>query len=352
MLRQLIAIAALCALSRGAFASDASLDRAALSYDENVIVNTVCAAADHRSKSAYDDCVRTQLEALKKHPSPDRSALSPQANMAIEHQCSDFRNSGFAEYNGCLVRAMSESSKVAESPVSEAGGLAKVSIAAIFDKADDDKQAATPAVATPPLPSALLGRRPEKLNTQALSPAEIYKKVERSVYVVLVTNSLADAKARSIGQGSAVAITEHLLLTNCHVVKDRRLIAIVQGTTHADAKLVAADVQSDRCVIKVDDLNLTPIGGIRGYDGLAVGERVFAVGAPQSFERTLSEGLISGLRQTRLGNTIQTSAPISPGSSGGGLFDERGNLIGLTTAILLNYSQNINFAVSASDFWD
>jgi hypothetical protein len=351
MLRQLIAIAALSALSRGAFAGEAPLDRSALSYDENVIINTVCAAADHKSKSAYDDCVRTQLDALMKHPSPDRSALSAQANLAIEHQCSDFRNSGFAEYNGCLTRAMSESKKP-DPPLSEAGGLAKVSIAALFEKAADDTPAATPAVATPPLPSAMLGHRPDKLNTQVLSPTELYKKVERSVYVVLVTNSLADARARSIGQGSAVAITEHLLVTNCHVVKDRRLIAIMQGTTHADAKLVAADAASDRCVIKTDELSLTPVGGIRAYESLDVGERVFAVGAPQSFERTLSEGLISGLRETRLGNTIQTSAPISPGSSGGGLFDERGNLIGLTTAILLNYSQNINFAVSASDFWN
>jgi S1-C subfamily serine protease len=47
---------------------------------------------------------------------------------------------------------------------------------------------------------------------------------------------------------------------------------------------------------------------------------------------------------------LQTTAPISPGSSGGGLFDERGNLVGITTSSLRS-AQSVNFAIPAEDFW-
>ena len=79
---------------------------------------------------------------------------------------------------------------------------------------------------------------------------------------------------------------------------------------------------------------------------------MFAIGAPRSLERTLSEGLVSGLRHQPGRNLVQTSAPVSPGSSGGGLFDEKGNLIGITTLASLVGAQNLNFAVAASDFWE
>jgi len=67
-------------------------------------------------------------------------------------------------------------------------------------------------------------------------------------------------------------------------------------------------------------------------------------------EHTLGDGLISGLRSTKLGRYVQTSTPISPGSSGGGLFDEAGNLLGITT-FMLKESQALNFAIAAEDFW-
>ena len=81
------------------------------------------------------------------------------------------------------------------------------------------------------------------------------------------------------------------------------------------------------------------------------GERVFAIGTPNQMERTLSDGLVSGIRREPLRNLVQTSAPVSPGSSGGGLFDERGNLIGITTLGSFGRMQNLNFAIAASDFW-
>jgi len=73
---------------------------------------------------------------------------------------------------------------------------------------------------------------------------------------------------------------------------------------------------------------------------------VYAVGAPEGLEMTLSEGLISGFRDFRGQRVVQTSAPISHGSSGGGLFDEVGGLVGITT-FMLGAGQNLNFAILA-----
>lgn len=82
---------------------------------------------------------------------------------------------------------------------------------------------------------------------------------------------------------------------------------------------------------------------------LRVGSRVYAIGTPRGLETTISDGLLSGLRRYAQ-NTIealQVSVPIAPGSSGGGLFDEQGRLIGTTTAGLRD-SQNLNFAIPAA----
>jgi hypothetical protein len=76
------------------------------------------------------------------------------------------------------------------------------------------------------------------------------------------------------------------------------------------------------------------------------GQRVYAIGSPQGLELTISEGIVSALRKVEEGTVIQTTAPISPGSSGGGLFDLSGHLIGIMT-FQHRYGQNLNFALPA-----
>jgi serine protease Do len=88
---------------------------------------------------------------------------------------------------------------------------------------------------------------------------------------------------------------------------------------------------------------------IAATDALKVGARVYAIGAPRGLETTLSDGLLSGLRRNAQGQleAIQVTVPISGGSSGGGLFDAQGRLIGVTTYVMRD-SQNLNFALPAS----
>ena len=328
-------------------------DRSKLSYDENVLINTACASTRSRGDGAYYDCVNKQVAALQAHPSPDRSGLTPAQNQAIEERCSYLRRTGVAAYNDCVAQALAGP---ATSVSEDVGSGLRPNYIEVFTHgtvgAPEEKPQVTPAAAgSIPLPASVLPKRPDNVHKQALAPEELFKTLQRSVYVVAATASLADARARDVMQGSAVAVSEHLLLTNCHVVKGRGLIKIVQGHTVSDAKLVAADTAADRCVLGVD-ITLVPVAGVRPFGDLAVGEHVFAIGAPKGLERTLSEGLLSGLRHQPGRNLVQTSAAISPGSSGGGLFDERGNLIGITTMQVSGVAQNLNFAVAAADYWN
>ncbi len=353
MLRYASVFVASLMICGSAFAVAPGPDRSNLSYEENVLINTACATVRARGDAAYYACVTKQVAALQAHPAPDRSGLTPAQNKAIEERCQYLRRSGVAQYYDCVSQAMAAP---APSTDEDPGNGLTPNYVEVFTHGtvgtDEQKPRATPAAAsTVPLPSAVLPKRPDDLRTQTLAPAELFKTLQRSVSVVAATASLADARARDVKQGSAVAISEHLLLTNCHVVKGAQLIKIIQDHTVTDAKLAAADPAADRCVLRADGIALVPIAGIRPFNDLTVGEHVFAIGAPVGLERTLSEGLLSGLRHQPGRNLVQTSAAISPGSSGGGLFDERGNLIGITTLASIGY-QNLNFAVAAGDFWN
>jgi len=122
----------------------------------------------------------------------------------------------------------------------------------------------------------------------------------------------------------------------------------VQGKPLA-VSLYAADKRNDRCVL----FSKTPLPnfvGIRPYKTINVGEKVYTIGAPQGLSLTIAEGLLSSKREEGKRRMLQTSAPISQGSSGGGLFDSNGNLLGITTLMSVR-GQNLNFAIPAEEYW-
>ncbi len=110
-----------------------------------------------------------------------------------------------------------------------------------------------------------------------------------------------------------------------------------------DATLKYADPDRDLCQLSVPELK-APAIAFGSAKKLKVGQRVYAIGTPKGLELTLSEGLVSSLRQYEGSQYIQTSAAISPGSSGGGLFDDQGRLVGITTFQVID-GQNLNFAL-------
>jgi S1-C subfamily serine protease len=182
-----------------------------------------------------------------------------------------------------------------------------------------------------------------------MTPAQVYRQVADSVFVVLASHSLQSMQEGEGSQGSAVAVAPDLLLTNCHVLTGRFIIAVQKGDAFM-AEAVAGDPATDRCVLRAGDRrNLRP-ATVRASSDLEVGDKLFTVGSPNGLERTLGEGLVSGLRLRDGVPLVQTTAQISPGSSGGGLFDQQGNLVGITS-FLLKDAQTLNFAIGVEAFW-
>jgi S1-C subfamily serine protease len=189
---------------------------------------------------------------------------------------------------------------------------------------------------------------PVGTRTDPLEPTALFKTLSVSVFQLEAT------RPNGVAQGSAVAISATELLTNCHVLQEARKLVVKQGKSEWTARVSRAEPQSDRCVVAVLGANFTPIATIRAYHTIEVGETVYTLGSPVGLELTLSNGIISGRREEQGHAYLQTTAPISPGSSGGGLFDARGNLIGITTLAIVGrerLNQALNFAIPADTFW-
>jgi S1-C subfamily serine protease len=206
----------------------------------------------------------------------------------------------------------------------------------------------TPPVALPTWKAAAAIKPPAASNAP-LSPTSLFEKVGPSVYGVKVKQEAGPKGA--VSYGSAVAVSPREAITNCHVVSQGKLITLSNGATTLPAEVSAADRRTDRCYLKVTNGTLEPVIGSRGFDSLVVGETVYTIGSPKGLDRTLGQGLLSGLRKMEGVEYVQITAPVSEGSSGGGLFDDRGNLIGITTFTVRD-SQNLNFAIAASEYWN
>jgi serine protease Do len=178
----------------------------------------------------------------------------------------------------------------------------------------------------------------------ALEADKIFETLEPSIWVV----TTFDAQEQRLAQGSAVVIARERLVTNCHVLAKAKSVVIKRGNIAYGAKLEHVDTERDLCQLRADEHSAAMVE-VAPVDSLKVGQRVFALGSPQGRELSLSDGIISSLRKSSDGELemIQTTAPLSPGSSGGGLFDIHGRLIGLTTMIRRD-AQNLNIAIPAA----
>jgi len=163
-------------------------------------------------------------------------------------------------------------------------------------------------------------------------------------------------------QGSGVSIknenllapgtTGTLIVTNAHVVGDFKNVTIVTNKkTKIVGEVVVIDKTSDLALVQIEGIAFK-ISTLAPADvQLDVGENVFTVGSPKGMSNSLSEGIISGFRQRALTSIIQTTSAISKGSSGGGLFDRNGKLIGITTFKITD-GENVNFAVHIKHLHD
>jgi tetratricopeptide (TPR) repeat protein len=194
---------------------------------------------------------------------------------------------------------------------------------------------------------------------QALDAQEVYARASTSVVIVetfeLDPSSFDSFDLKAQGspklryktkpnrQGSGVVVAKDEVITNCHVTRGSGKIEVVHRGQRYQADRSYSDPERDLCQLFVKGLGL-PGARIGRSQNIHPGEGVFAVGAPLGLELTISNGIISGIRIDAGHRYLQTTAAISPGSSGGGLFNANAELIGITTSQIRD-GQALNFAI-------
>jgi tetratricopeptide (TPR) repeat protein len=187
--------------------------------------------------------------------------------------------------------------------------------------------------------------RPETFRQPAASLRELVQPIQRSV--VTVVNYDVDGDISSIGSGFFIS-ESGILVTNFHVLDGAYSASIktVDGSQFPVAAVLANNRLVDLIKVRVDlaGSRATPV--VLDREKHVVADRVFVVGSPMGLEQTVSEGIISAVRETPAGGTVfQLTAPISRGSSGGPVLNQDGKVVGVVTFQIAR-GQNLNFAVS------
>lgn len=158
---------------------------------------------------------------------------------------------------------------------------------------------------------------------------------------------------RRQGSGSGFIIRQDgVILTNNHVVEDAKDIRVtLSDKQEYTAKVLGRDSKTDLAVLKINPKGPLPVAALGDSDGLQVGDWVMAIGNPFGLSNTVTAGIVSAKGRVigagPYDSFIQTDASINPGNSGGPLFNERGEVVGINSAI---YSQSggnigIGFAI-------
>lgn len=178
----------------------------------------------------------------------------------------------------------------------------------------------------------------------ALGQADkIYANNNQAVVVIITHDK--DAEPLAMGSGFIVR-SDGVIVTNLHVVSNAVSIKVkIANDKYLEVEgVLYSDVVNDLVILKVKGVNL-PVVKLGDSDKIKPGEKVYVIGSPEGLENSITDGIISGIREpSRNQKVIQISAPISHGSSGGPVFNEKGEAIAVATSMLED-AQNLNFAM-------
>lgn len=159
-----------------------------------------------------------------------------------------------------------------------------------------------------------------------------------------------DQIVRGLGSGFIVS-ADGLILTNAHVVDGAQEVNVkLTDRREFKAKVLGVDKQSDVAVLRISAKNL-PVVQVGNPAGTKVGEPVLAIGSPYGFENTVTAGIVSAKSRSLPDDTyvpfIQTDVAVNPGNSGGPLFNQRGEVIGINSQIYSQTGgyQGLSFAI-------
>jgi putative serine protease PepD len=233
------------------------------------------------------------------------------------------------------------------------GGL----IVQALDRQDGTEPSTSPAPSAVTPPQDGTGSGGGGSTGASESSASNAQAVARAVLPAVVELQVSSAGQQGTGSG-VVLRSDGYILTNAHVVEGAtRITVTLQSGERVDAELVGSDATDDLAVVRVAKTGLQAATVGRSAS-LAVGQRVIAVGSSFGLEGSVTEGIVSALHRVVLTggpgqdssdliDAIQTDAAINPGNSGGALADDRGRVIGITTAIESSSGANagVGFAV-------
>jgi Flp pilus assembly protein TadD len=177
----------------------------------------------------------------------------------------------------------------------------------------------------------------------------IFKKNNNAVVIVIANNE----KGEAISQGSGFIVRhDGMVVTNYHVVSNASSLTVKGAGKSFDVRgLMHLDKENDLVILKID-ANKLPSVRLGDAEKAGVGEKVYVISSPRGLENTISEGILSGIRAiTEKRKILQITALISPGSSGGPVFNGKGEVIGIAT-FLLKDSQGLNFAMPVNHVKD
>lgn len=182
------------------------------------------------------------------------------------------------------------------------------------------------------------------------TPAQIFTEFAPAVVTIMVKNEL-----RGEGGGTGFILDETgTIATNHHVIEnaDKIEVKLMDGTILDDVEILTTDEAKDLALLKVTPKAALPTVVLGDSDKVTVGERAVSIGNPLGLDHTLTDGLVSARRVVEGRKMIQMSVPVSPGNSGGPLFNMKGEVIGVSTAIYMGGSplaQNLNLAMPVND---
>ncbi len=187
---------------------------------------------------------------------------------------------------------------------------------------------------------------------QSAPPRKDIPAIAKAANGVIVSIITSDKDGHPVAQGTGFLVSKDgRIVTNYHVIKgaSSAIVKLPDGAFYDVDGVVAFDKTRDLAVIKAHGQNFRVVT-LGNSDRVQVGEDIVAIGSPLSLESTVSSGIVSGIRTIKEegGKFLQITAPISPGSSGGPLFNMAGEVVGITT-LYLKGGENLNFAIPVND---
>jgi len=183
---------------------------------------------------------------------------------------------------------------------------------------------------------------------QSIPPQKSIPAIAKAANGAVVSIVMSDKDGNPIAQGSGFVVSQDGdILTNYHVIAEgtSAVVKLPDGAFYLVDGVLASDKARDIAVIKAHGEHFRTLT-LGDSDHVQVGQEVVAIGNPLSLESTVSNGIVSSVRSIdeKGGKYLQITAPISPGSSGGPLFNMEGQVIGVTT-MYLKGGENLNFAI-------